>query len=251
MKQGQTLFDITNSILSGMKTVLEAEQPEAYVGMPVPLLGLMRACGKKSLQRALISGDACPESVLRSCEEILGSKLFPHYGSREMGMAGAVTCPAHCGMHLRENHIIAEIVSPEGKPLSAGETGELVITTIGMEAMPLIRYRTGDYTRILPSPCLCGSETVRLDRVQRYGSSADMYSIDDAVFSLPDVVDCKAFRKENGILLRLLTTKKADAHLVASAAEALFPEQQISVSARGVSPSDTAQYPGKRVLLPI
>ena len=234
-----------------LSSVLEAEQPEAYVGMPVPLLGLLRACGRRSLQRALISGDACPDSVLRSCEDILGSKLFPHYGSREMGMAGAVTCPGHCGMHLRENHIIAEIVSPEGKPLPAGKTGELVITTIGMEAMPLIRYRTGDYTRILPSPCPCGSETVRLDQVRRSGSSADISSIDDAVFSLPEVVDCKAFRKGDGILLRLLTTKKADVHLVASAAEALFPEGQISASAREVSPSDTAQYPGKRVLLPI
>ena len=234
-----------------LSSVLEAEQPEVYVGMPVPLLGLLRVCGRKSLQRALISGDSCPESVLRSCEDILGSKLFPHYGSREMGMAGAITCPAHSGMHLRENHIIAEIVSHGGTPLPAGETGELIITTIGMEAMPLIRYRTGDYTRILPSPCPCGSETLRLDRVWRKSPHLSMSRLDEVVFSLPEIVDYRAEKTGESILLTVLSTKKADAQGIASAIESSLPELQISVSAREVSYHDTALYQGKRVLLPI
>ncbi|MBO6092325.1 MAG: AMP-binding protein [Oscillospiraceae bacterium] len=232
-------------------SVLEAEQPEAYVGMPVPLLGLLRVCGRKSLRRALVSGDACPEIVTHSCEELLGTKLFPHYGSREMGMAGAITCPAHSGMHLRENHIIVEIISPEGKPLPLGETGELVITTIGMEALPLIRYRTGDFTRILPSPCPCGSETFRLDRVWRESPPLSMPRLDELIFSVPDVVDYRAEKKGELILLTILTTKNADAKLVASAVEALFPNLQVSVSARTVSLHDTALYRGKRVLLPL
>lgn len=232
-------------------SVLEAEQPEVYVGMPVPLLGLLRVCGRKSLRRALVSGDACPEIVTHSCEELLGAKLFPHYGSREMGMAGAITCPAHSGMHLRENHIIVEIISPEGKPLPLGETGELVITTIGMEALPLIRYRTGDFTRILPSPCPCGSETLRLDRVWRESPPLSMPRLDELIFSVPDVVDYRAEKKGELILLTILTTKNADAKLVASAVEALFPNLQVSVSAKTVSLHDTALYRGKRVLLPL
>ena len=234
-----------------LSDVLDQEQPDAFVGMPIPLLGLLRACGRKSLRRALISGDACPESVTRACEEILGSKLFPHYGSREMGMAGAITCPAHSGMHLRENHIIAEIVSPEGVPLPAGETGELVITTIGMEALPLIRYRTGDFTRILPSPCPCGSETLRLDRVWRKSPLPSMSRLDEVIFSLPEIVDYRAEKTGESILLTVLTTKKADAQGIASAIESSLPELQISVSAREVSSHDTAMYQGKRVLLPI
>ena len=232
-----------------LSDVLDQEQPDAFVGMPIPLLGLLRACGRKSLRRALISGDACPESVTRACEEILGSKLFPHYGSREMGMAGAITCPAHSGMHLRENHIIAEIVSPEGVPLPAGETGELVITTIGMEALPLIRYRTGDFTRILPSPCPCGSETLRLDRVWRKSPLPSMSRLDEVIFSLPEIVDYRAEKTGESILLTVLTTKKADAQGIASAIESSLPELQISVSAREVSSHDTALYQGKRVLL--
>ena len=240
----------TSCTYGELNSVLGAEQPEVYVGMPVPFLGLLRTCGRKSLRRALVSGDACPETVTRSCEELLGTKLFPHYGSREMGMAGAITCPAHSGMHLRENHIIAEIVSPDGKPLPIGETGELVITTIGMEALPLIRYRTGDYTRILPGSCPCGSETLRLDRIWRESPSLSMSRLDEVVFSFPEVVDYRAEKNGESILLTVLTTKTADAHLVASAVEAAFPDLQVTVSAKKVSPQDTTLYRGKRVLLP-
>ena len=60
-------------------------------------------------------------------------------------------------MHLRENHIIAEIIGKDDKPVRKGDYGELVITTIGMEIMPLIRYRTGDRARILQEPCPCGA----------------------------------------------------------------------------------------------
>ena len=240
----------TSCTYGELNSVLGAEQPEVYVGMPVPFLGLLRTCGRKSLRRALVSGDACPETVTRSCEELLGTKLFPHYGSREMGMAGAITCPAHSGMHLRENHIIAEIVSPDGKPLPIGETGELVITTIGMEALPLIRYRTGDYTRILPGSCPCGSETLRLDRIWRESPSLSMSRLDEVVFSFPEVVDYRAEKNGESILLTVLTTKTADAHLVASAVEAAFPDLQVTVSAKKVSPQDTTLYRGKRILLP-
>lgn len=229
---------------------MDREQPEVYVGMPVPLLGLLRCCGKRSLRRALVSGDACPESVLFACETLLGSPLFPHYGSREMGMAGAITCPAHDGMHLRENHIIAEIISPEGSPLPPGEIGELVITTIGMEALPLIRYKTGDFTSILPTPCPCGSKTLRLGPIRRKNDGFDMCDIDEAVFSLPEVVDCNAIRKDNSLLLHILTTKNADVKQVTSAVETLFSKQEVSVSAREVSPADTALYRGKRMIHP-
>ena len=240
----------TSCTYGELNSVLGAALPEVYVGMPVPFLGLLRTCGRKRLRRALVSGDACPETVTHSCEELLGTKLFPHYGSREMGMAGAITCPAHSGMHLRENHIIAEIVSPDGKPLPIGETGELVITTIGMEALPLIRYRTGDYTCILPGCCPCGSETLRLDRIWRESPSLSMPRLDEVIFSFPEVVDYRAEKNGESILLTVLTTKTADAHLVASAVEAAFPDLQVTVSAKKVSPQDTTLYRGKRILLP-
>ncbi len=217
--------------------VMEREQPDSFVGMPVQLLSLLRVCGRGSLRRALVSGDACPEAVLRACEEILGSRLFPHYGSREMALGGAICCPAHEGMHLRENHVIAEIIDEAGRPLPPGIVGELVITTIGMEAMPLIRYRTGDYTRVLPGPCPCGSEVLRLDTVRRREVSG-LEALDETLFSLPFVADYRAEKRDGQLCLLVLTC-----------GDGRLPPLDAAVQMRPVSPGGRTLYAGKRKLL--
>ena len=214
--------------------LLAEERPDTFVGMPVQLLSLLRVCGRGSLRRALVSGDACPEAVLRGCEALLGSRLFPHYGSREMALGGAICCPAHEGMHLRENHVIAEIVDAAGRPLPPGETGELVITTIGMEAMPLIRYRTGDYTRILPGPCPCGSQVLRLDTVRRK-EGAEMAALDEALFSLPFVADYRAERRDGRLILTVLTCGEGE-----------LPDLDAEILRRPVRLEDRPLYAGKR-----
>ena len=219
-----------------------------FVGMPVQLLALLRACGRGSLRRALVSGDACPESVMRGCEEILGTKLFPHYGSREMGMAGAITCPAHEGMHLRENQVIAEIVDRNGRVLSPGEWGELVITTVGMEALPLIRYRTGDCTRILPDPCPCGSEAIRLDRVRRMGE-AEIAELDDALFTLPGLIDYSVHGKTGILTIRAITAGALSEEDILMKAKNVFPKEEIQVYASPLNECDRTLYPGKRTIL--
>jgi len=173
--------------------ILREKHPETFVGMPVPLLSLLRLRGGKcSLRRALVSADACPGTVMAEIETRLGSRLYPHYGSRETGLGGAVTCPAFSGMHLRENDIIAEIVDESGRPVPKGQWGELVITTVQADAMPLIRYRTGDYTRLMPEICPCGSVLARLDRVVRMGRKSRMEQLDSLVFAVPEIVDYRA-----------------------------------------------------------
>lgn len=217
--------------------VLEREKPDTFVGMPVQLLSLLRVCGRGSLRRALVSGDACAEAVIEGCEQILGSRLFPHYGSREMALGGAICCGAHAGMHLRENHVIAEIVDENGRPLPPGERGELVITTIGMEAMPLIRYRTGDYTRILPGACPCGSEVIRLDTVSRAGGE-ELSALDEALFSLPFVADYTAEKRGGALSITALCTADGEISLPGAVVEK-----------RLVQPDDRALYQGKRKLV--
>ena len=182
---GQTWTELTE--------LVRQTQPETYIGFPVTLLGLARMYGEAfPIRRALVSGDACPKGVMKALEGVLGNKLYPHYGSRECGLGGAVTCPAFEGMHLRENHILAEIIDESGEPVPDGEYGELVITTIGMEAMPLIRYRTGDYTRFLP-PCACGGVTKRLDTVTRKEDApVSMEALDSLLFPIPELVDYEA-----------------------------------------------------------
>ena len=228
--------------------ILESERPEAYIGMPVPLLGLLRWMGGRgSLRRALVSGDACPEGVMSELERELGSRLFPHYGSREMCLGGAVTCPAHEGMHLRENHILAEIVSPGGEALPDGEWGELVITTLDMQAMPLIRYRTGDYTRFLPGQCPCGGVTRRLAAVRRMPEQPDIVELDSALFALPGLIDYSA-RLDGGVL-RIDAAGSVPAADIERAARGLCPRLELKVCVRTVSPVFRGCYPGKRQIL--
>ena len=219
-----------------LSEILKQEHPDTYVGMAVPLLSMLRVCGRGSLRRALVSGDACPDAVMLGAEDLLGSKLFPHYGSREMALGGAITCPAHAGMHLRENHVIAEIVSPDGTPLPEGEWGELVITTIGMEAQPLIRYRTGDRTRFLPGVCPCGSAVRRLDTVSRL-DSPEYLALENAMFSLPWAADYRAVRSAAGLRLEVLTCAAPPERL---------PDLGAEWSLRPVRPEDQPLIPGKR-----
>lgn len=242
--------------------IIEKEQPDTYVGMPVQLLSILRFCGQGSLKRALISGDACPDVVVKKCEELLGSKLFPHYGSREMALGGAVTCPAHEGMHLRENHVIAEIIDSQGKVLPRGQYGELVITTIGMEAQPLIRYRTGDYTRILDGKCTCNSEVLRLDTIRRKTNDFLPYiwDLDNLLFEYENVVDYHASGlscdtscpEDNGFCqrglldIRLLVRKECNTDDIRNELTEKYRDWKVSVTLEKCTDTSCSLYTGKR-----
>ena len=100
-----------------------------------------------------------------------------NYGMSElMGPGVSGECEYMCGMHINEDFFIPEIINPEtGEVLPAGEWGELVITCIKKEALPLIRYRTKDITRLIYEPCKCGRTTVRMENLS--GRSDDMLKI--------------------------------------------------------------------------
>ena len=231
-----------------MAELVRKTRPQTYIGFPVTLLSLARLYGEDfPVKRALVSGDACPAGVMEALEEILGSRLYPHYGSRECGLGGAVTCPAFEGMHLRENHIIPEIIDEEGNVLPDGAYGELVLTTIGSDAMPLIRYRTGDYTRILP-PCPCGGVTKRIDTVSRREGMLSIEVLDSALFRIPELVDYRAsFDGQLNIAARTLA-EGMEGHLY-SAAKAAYPHLQIRVQTAHVSMADRPVYLGKRYIV--
>jgi len=230
-----------------MLDLLKETQPETYIGFPVILLSLGRMYGENfPIQRALVSGDACPAGVVTELEKMLGSKLFPHYGSRECGLGGAVTCPAFEGMHLRENHIIPEIIDEKGNVLPDGEYGELVLTTIGAEAMPLIRYRTGDYTRILPK-CPCGGVTKRLDIVSRREGMLSMEALDSVLFAIADLVDYRAGFRERLQLHCRCSGPVLDR--VSDAVQQKYPELEVELSAEIATREQHPLYLGKRSLL--
>lgn len=110
-------------------------------------------------------------------QALFGLKLFNSYGLSEMNGPGvAFECPEQDGMHLWEDAFLLEVVNPETlEPVAEGEVGEIVLTTLDREAMPLLRYRTRDLARLLPGPCRCGRTHRRLSRI--IGRSDDMFII--------------------------------------------------------------------------
>ena len=114
----------------------------------------------------LLSADYVSPACRELLKESWGCAVFEHYGMTETGLGGAVSCEAHYGYHPREADLLFEIVDPAtGRPLPPGERGELVFTTLTRRAMPLIRYRTGDFSRFFPEPCPCGTGLLTLDWV--------------------------------------------------------------------------------------
>ena len=121
-----------------------------------------------------IGAEPHSEEQRRRIEEMLGVKAYNSFGMSEMcGPGVAFECTEQNGMHIWEDYYIVEIVDPDTlEPLPDGEVGELVLTTLRREAMPLLRYRTRDLTRIIPGTCPCGRQHKRLDRMK--GRSDDM-----------------------------------------------------------------------------
>lgn len=120
-----------------------------------------------NLRVAIVGAEPHSEAVRQRIEEIYGIKAYNSYGLSEMNGPGvAFECPEQNGMHLWEDAYLAEILDPQTlEPLPDGEIGELVITTLTREGMPLLRYRTKDLTRFLPGECSCGRVHRRLDRI--------------------------------------------------------------------------------------
>ena len=97
----------------------------------------------------------------RAIEAAWGAKVYSTYGVTELANS-LCECDAGQGGHLHDEQLHLEILDDDGKPVADGETGEVVATTFGVEAMPLIRYRTGDCAAVYSGPCGCGRTTLRI-----------------------------------------------------------------------------------------
>lgn len=164
---------------ASLKADLMQHRPHALVAAPHQLRALLAlvqqdavfarnirregACGIGGIQS---SGDLLDEATRTALEQCLRCTVLDHFGMTETGYGGGVQCHARQGYHLRALDVWLEIVDPHtGAVLPDGVQGELVLTTLQREAMPLIRYRTGDAATLLTQPCLCGSPAPRLGAV--------------------------------------------------------------------------------------
>jgi len=170
-------------------------QPEVLLATPTGAVTLLETAlelgvdpRQLGLETGVFGGEAWTEELRSVLESGFGIEAFDTYGLSEiLGPGVAHECGWHCGLHIDEDHFIAEVIDPvSSEVLPVGELGELVLTALTKEAMPLLRYRTGDLTRLNEAPCPCGDRNVRMDRVQaRMGEPYPWMKIEKALLSLP------------------------------------------------------------------
>ncbi|MDR3361530.1 MAG: AMP-binding protein [Desulfovibrio sp.] len=157
------------------------ERIHCLITFPTPLACLLRAfpaAAPPTLRGVLNSGDRLDPELKAAVRAAWKCEVLDHYGLTETAFGCAVECPAHNGCHIRALDVLIEIVDVRtGAPLPPGHQGEIVVTTLRHEAMPLIRYRTGDVGSLMPEGrCACGNYMPRLGpvlgRLDRTGGQA-------------------------------------------------------------------------------
>jgi phenylacetate-CoA ligase len=161
--------------------------------------------GKRNLSAAGVktiftAGEYLPDAMRQELQRIWHCPVHTHYGLTEMGLGVAIECEARSGYHFNEAGLLLEVINPvTGEAVAEGEEGELVFTTLTREAMPLIRYRTHDISRLVPEPCPCGSTTLlkidsvrkRIESIVTLDGGDEIYPslFDDVLFAVPGLID--------------------------------------------------------------
>ncbi|MEL7161473.1 MAG: AMP-binding protein, partial [Bacteroidota bacterium] len=209
------------SNLLGQWDCIRQEEPTAIICVPSFLLRMIRfakehgidyrnsslrkvVCIGESIRKPDFSGNELGRRLQEAWPEL---SLHSTYASTEMG-AAFTECEAGHGGHHNPELTLIEILDPTGQPVPMGANGELVVTTLGVEGMPLLRFRTGDIVRLHTSPCTCGRATSRVGPVigrknqmlKVKGTTVYPPAIHDALNALPEVDKyvIEVFRSEAG-----------------------------------------------------
>ncbi|MEZ4600856.1 MAG: AMP-binding protein [Syntrophotaleaceae bacterium] len=187
--------------------LLKEESFDCVVGIPVQVLSVLRQplsakIPPGRIKSVFLTSDFVPRALVEEIGRLWRCPAFNHLGMTEMALTGGVECLALAGYHLREPDLYFEIVDPgTGRVLPAGQTGEVVVTTLTRSGMPLIRYRTGDLSVFLSDPCPCGSRLPRLGKLRGRlakrvdlgrGERLGMPDLDEDLFTVPGLVNFQA-----------------------------------------------------------
>jgi phenylacetate-CoA ligase len=205
------------------------------------------------------------EEMRRELERQLGLKALNVYGLSEIvgpGVAAECVEGAH-GAHIQEDHFLAEVIDPEsGQPLGPGEEGELVLTTLTKEALPMLRFRTGDISSIDLQPCTCGRSMARMARVRgRYDDmliirGVNLYpsEVERVLLGVGDVapyyqmiVDRPGVLDELTVLCEPASDAADDDGLAPRIERALREATGLSMLIRVLAPGEVARSEGKAV----
>jgi len=182
-KIGCAIIPISSGNTEKQLMIMEDWKPTILIATPSYALYLSEMIRERdmldkiNLKIGLFGAEGSTEAMRQQIEKNLGIFATDNYGMSELtgpGVSGE--CHLRCGLHIAEDHFLPEIIDPDtGKVKDPGEEGELVVTTLTKEGIPLLRYRTKDLTSLNYEPCACGRTTVRMARVK--GRSDDMLII--------------------------------------------------------------------------
>jgi phenylacetate-CoA ligase len=167
-KQIKMMMDMKSSVLCGTSS---------YALLLAEELSKRKLKDKIRLKKGIIGSERWGEKMRRRIADEIGVQLYDIYGLTEIyGPGIAISCDEASGMHYWDDYLYFEIVDQfSGQPVTYGEVGELVITTLKKEGAPLIRYRTHDLTRFIPGECACGMKHPRIDTI--LGRTDDMIKV--------------------------------------------------------------------------
>jgi phenylacetate-CoA ligase len=205
-------------------------KPTTIVGVPNQLAALSRY-GQISgnpetahIKSVLLSADDIPDSLRHSISRLWNCNVFNHYGMTEFGIAGGVECEGFSGYHTRDCDLLFEIINRDESGI-----GEIVFTTLEREAMPLIRYKTGDLGKFTTTACPCGSPLKRIEKIfgrKRNiiqlinGDNIQLSEIGEAVFLENHTIDYDCTVTSDGCIEITVNTfpgQKADTGLILEA----------------------------------
>lgn len=226
LKESLERIGVKSKIAGTINNARDASQvsrgADCLVGMPSEIFYLCKTAPDIKPKSVLLAGDIAPQAIIKWIQEIWGCQVFTHYGHSEFGFGCAVDCTLHDGLHLRDADNIFEIINPEtNQPASLGEVGEITVTTLSNEAMPLIRYRTGNLARMLSKPCKCGSPLHRLSNIEGRisnnillpcGGKINILELEELLFSTPEIrgFNARFYIKENVLKLTVDSRTKID-----------------------------------------
>jgi phenylacetate-CoA ligase len=237
-------------------------RPDGLVAVPSLLLALARrarADGEElaafAPRRAMLIGDAIRGADLgsntlgRLLEEAWGGELFSTYGLTEAGLAFH-ECPEHRGLHSHPDLVIVEIVDDAGRPVPEGEAGELAITTLQVEGMPLVRYLTGDVTFLVSGVCPCGRGGARIgpilgrkqQRLKVKGTTLYPKAIEDVLLSVDGVenfvIEAHTGDGETDRLVVRVGTVRSDRTVRTTIADELYAKVRVTPEIHLAAPAE-------------
>jgi len=174
---GASVIPVSHGDTRRQVEVMRDYRTTIIIGTPHYALRIAAAAGEMgvdphslSLRIGLFGGEVWDETVRQQIEDDLFIEAFDVYGLSEIGGPGvSYECEVREGLHIAEDQYLVEIIDPDsGEVLPPGEEGELVFTTLNKEAMPLLRYRSGDISRLNIEPCQCGRTLARMSRITRH-----------------------------------------------------------------------------------